>query len=67
MEHRGVRYAIRIGIARDQWQVAVYLPDKKPPKETAVVGTRRDAEIAASSIIDAWLKKHIREHPALGR
>jgi hypothetical protein len=61
MEHRGVRYAIRIGIARCQWQVAVYLPDKELPKETTVVGTRRDAEIAASSIIDAWMKQRFRE------
>ena len=61
MEHKGVRYAIRIGIARGQWQVAVYLPDKERPKETAVVGTRRDAEIAASSIIDAWMKQRFRE------
>src|SRR6516225_2162972 len=57
MEYRGVRYAIRIGIARLQWQEAVYLPDKELPKETTVVGTRQNAEIAASSIIDAWLKK----------
>jgi hypothetical protein len=61
MEHRGVRYAIRIGIARCQWQVAVYLPDKELPKETTVVGTRRDAEIAAGSIIDAWMKQRFRE------
>jgi hypothetical protein len=57
MEYRGVRYAIRIGIARGQWQVAVYLPDKELPKETTVLGTLQNAEIAASSIIDAWLKK----------
>jgi hypothetical protein len=54
--------AIRIGIARDQWQVAVYLPDKELPKETTVFGTRRDAEIAASSIIDAWIKRRVHEH-----
>ena len=57
MEYRGVRYAIRIGIAREQWQAAIYLADKELPKETTVVGTRQNAEIAASSIIDAWLKK----------
>ena len=56
-KYRGVRYAIRIGIAREQWQVAIYLADKELPKETTVVGTRRDAEIAASRIIDAWMKK----------
>ena len=62
MEHRGVRYVIRIGIARGQWQVAVYLPGKKFPKETTVVGTRQAAEAAASSIINAWLKKRLREN-----
>jgi len=45
MEHKGVRYQIRIGIAREQWLVAIYLPDKKLPKERPAVGTRRDAEI----------------------
>jgi hypothetical protein len=64
MEYRGVRYAIRIGIARGQWQVAIYLPDKELPKEKTVVGTRREAEIAAGSIIDAWLKKRFRKHLA---
>jgi hypothetical protein len=29
------------------------------PEERTVVGTRQDAEIAAHSIIDAWLKKRI--------
>jgi hypothetical protein len=62
MEHRGVRYAIRIGIARGQWRVAIYLPDNELPKETTVVGTRRDAEIAANRIIDAWMKKQFCEN-----
>jgi hypothetical protein len=60
MEYRGVRYAIRIGIARGQWLVAIYLADKEL-KETTVVGTRRDAEIAGNRIIDAWMKKRFRE------
>jgi hypothetical protein len=60
MEYRGVRYAIRIGIARNQWQAAIYLPDNELPKETTVVGTRGDAEIAAHRIIDAWIKKRFR-------
>jgi hypothetical protein len=40
----------------------IVFPDKELPKETTVVGTRREAEIAASSIIDAWLKKRVREN-----
>ena len=62
MEYRGVQYAIRIGITRGQWQVAVYLPGKEFPKETTVVGTRQAAEAAANSIINAWLKKRFREN-----
>jgi hypothetical protein len=30
--------------------------------ETTVIGTRRDAEIAANRIIDAWMKKRFREN-----
>jgi hypothetical protein len=62
MEYRGVRYAIRLGITRGQWQVAVYLPDKELPKETTVVGTRQAAKIAATKIINAGLKKRPRKH-----
>jgi hypothetical protein len=57
MEHRGVRYAIRIGIEREQWRVAIYLPGKGLPEERTVFGTRKDAEISARSMINAWLKK----------
>jgi hypothetical protein len=46
MEHKGIRYAIRIGIARGHWLVAIYLPDKELPEERTVVGTRQDADIA---------------------
>jgi hypothetical protein len=60
MEHKGIRYAVRIGIARGHWQVAIYFADKELPEERTVVGTRHDAEIAARSIIDAWLKKRFR-------
>jgi len=67
MEYRGVQYAIRIGINRGLWQLAVYLPDRKSPSERPVIGKRQDAEIAAHAIIDAWLKKRFREHLASGR
>jgi hypothetical protein len=67
MEYRGVQYAIRIGINRGRWQLAVYLPDRKSPAERPVIGKRKDAEIAAHVIIDAWLKKRFREHLASGR
>jgi hypothetical protein len=57
MEHKGVHYAIRIGIAREQWRVAIHIPGKRPPAERTVFGTREDAETTARSMINAWLKK----------
>jgi hypothetical protein len=66
MEYRGVRYAIRIGIDKGQWRLAVYLPDSELPAEKRVIGTRQDAESAARAIINAWLKRRVRELRALG-
>jgi hypothetical protein len=60
MEHKGVRYDIRIGIAREQWRVAIHLPGKGLPEERTVFGTREDAETTARSRINAWLRKAIR-------
>jgi hypothetical protein len=57
MEHRGIRYAIRLGIAREQWRVAIDIPGKRLPEERTVSGTRKDAETTARSMINAWLKK----------
>jgi hypothetical protein len=57
MEHRGIRYAIRMGIAREEWRVAIYLLGIELPKERTVFGTREDAEITARSMINAWLKQ----------
>ena len=57
MEHRGIRYAIRMGIAREEWRVAIYLPGIGLPKERTVFGTREDAKIKARSMINEWLKK----------
>jgi hypothetical protein len=53
MEHRGVRYAIRIGIAREQWRVAIYPPGNRFPIERAVVGPREEAELVARAMINA--------------
>ena len=57
MDHRGIRYAIRIGIAREEWRVVIHIPDKKLPVERAVFGTREDAKTEARSMINAWMKK----------
>jgi hypothetical protein len=64
MEHRGVRYAIRIGIERGQWRGAVHIPGKMLPAERTIFGTRTDAEITARAMINAWLKKR-REAPRI--
>jgi len=61
MEHRGVRYAIRIGIERERWRVAIHPPGNVLPEERMVFGTREDAEITARSMIDAWLRKRRRQ------
>jgi hypothetical protein len=60
MEHKGVRYAIRIGIAPGQWGVAIYPPGDRMPKEKLVFGTREEAEATAHSMINALLKKVVR-------
>jgi hypothetical protein len=60
MEHRGVRYAIRIGIAPGQWCLAIYPPGDGLPKERLLFGTREEAEATARSMINALLKKAIR-------
>jgi hypothetical protein len=57
MDHIGIRYAIRMGIAREEWRVAIYLPATGLPKERTVFGTREDAKITARSMINEWLKK----------
>jgi hypothetical protein len=56
MEYRGVRYIIKIGIAREQWRVAID-PAGGLPEEKTIFGRREDAESKARSMIDAWLRK----------
>jgi len=57
MQHRGIRYAIRQGIAPGQWCVAIYPADDGMPNERPVFGTREDAEATARSMISVLLKK----------
>jgi hypothetical protein len=65
MEHRGVRYAILLGAARE-WRVAIYPVPNQLPKERTVIGPREGAEATARSMINAWLKKAIGpDNPAL--
>jgi hypothetical protein len=53
MQHRGVRYAIRMGIEPDAWSVAIYPGDTEAAAKR-VYGTREDAEREARSMIDRW-------------
>jgi hypothetical protein len=57
MEYKSVRYAIRIGIERGQWRVAIHPSGNGLLEERTVYGTREDAETTARSMINARLKK----------
>jgi hypothetical protein len=59
MEHRGVRYAIRAGIERGLWSVAIYPGGVESPGRLTY-GTRKYAEHCARSMIDYWLKEQLR-------
>ena len=61
MEHRGVPYVIRLGIERERWRVSINPPGNVLPQERTVWGTRKDAEVTARSMIDAWLRKRGRQ------
>jgi hypothetical protein len=64
MEHKGIRYALRIGIAPGQWCVAIYPQSDGMPKERTVFGTREEAEAIARSMINALSKKAVRAENA---
>ena len=57
VEYRGVRFAILLGTARQQWRVAIYPVPSQLPEERTVFGTRQEAVTTARSMIDARLKK----------
>ena len=57
VEHRGIRYAIRMGIERGQWRVAIYPIGNGLPEERTVFRTREGAKRTAHSMINARLKK----------
>jgi hypothetical protein len=45
MEHRGVRYEIKIAVGRSQWTWIAHTPPK--PLEGSIEGAKRDAILAA--------------------
>jgi hypothetical protein len=58
VEHRGVRYEIKIAIGRSQWTWIVHTPPK--PLEGSIEGAKRDAILAAEKAIDRWWAKRLR-------
>jgi hypothetical protein len=58
MEHRGVRYEIKIAVGRSQWTWTAHTPPK--PLEGSIGGAKRDAILAAEKAIDRWWAKRLR-------
>ncbi len=60
MEHKGVRYTIRIGIEPNLWSISIY-PGGVESRANRVYGTREDAEVEARAMIDGWPHKQKRK------
>jgi hypothetical protein len=58
VEHRGVRYEIKVVIGRSQWTWIAHTPPK--PREGSIEGAKRDAILAAEKAIDRWWAKRLR-------
>ena len=58
MEHRGVRYEIKVAIGRSQWTWIAHISPKS--LEGSIAGPKRDAIIAAEKAIDRWWAKRLR-------
>jgi hypothetical protein len=60
MEHRGVRYEIKVGIAKSHWVWIVHI--SPTPRQGSVEGTRQDAIIAAQRAINDWWRRRYGRH-----
>ena len=58
VEHRGVRYEIKVAIGRSQWTWIAHTPPK--PREGSIESAKRDAFLAAEKAIDRWWAKRLR-------
>jgi hypothetical protein len=58
VEHRGVKYEIKIAIGRSQWTWIAYISPKS--LEGSIAGPKRDAILAAEKAIDRWWAKRLR-------
>ena len=69
MIHKGIEFAIRAGLGRDQWTALIYYPSASNEGKNATVvrvsGTREKAEAAACGRIDYWLKNQRKVHREL--
>jgi hypothetical protein len=69
MVHKGIQFAIRVGLGRDQWTVLIYYTSATNEGKSATVvrvsGTREKAEAVARGRIDYWLKNQRKVHRAL--
>ena len=58
MEHRGVRYEIKVAIGRSQWTWIAHISPKS--LEGSIADPKRDAILAAEKAIDRWWAKRLR-------
>ena len=55
MEHRGVRYDIKVALGRNQWIWVAHISPK--PRQGSIEGPRRLAVAAAEKVIERWWKQ----------
>jgi hypothetical protein len=56
MEYRGIRYTIRVGIARGQYRAVIH-PDEVEVPANKIFLSRKDAEAYARRMINRWLER----------
>jgi hypothetical protein len=57
MTYRGIEYVVRIGVARGEWALLIYYPDKAgKPTLTRLKGTREAICAVARHRIRNWIK-----------
>jgi len=64
MIYRGVEYAIRLGVERGEWVVAISFPDNPAGNATLLKirgGPREEAAVAARQSIRSWMQRQRRQ------
>ena len=60
MHYEGIEYVVRGSVARDEWTLLIYFPDKAAHDSADVVkfrGSREGASAAARRRIDDWVNR----------